>query len=70
MREGRVDTPIERLLDGEEVAGVPVRAVELTGEAGDVVIMHPWLMHNIAMNCSDRVRLMTSFSRYIPGVYG
>ncbi|MDW3218646.1 MAG: phytanoyl-CoA dioxygenase family protein [Acidimicrobiales bacterium] len=54
----------EHLLEGAEVDGVDVRVVELTGDAGDLVVMHPWLMHNIAMNCSERPRMMMSYTRY------
>lgn len=43
---------------GAVVAGVPVRVVELTGEAGDVVIGHPWLLHAGAPNCGAAPRFM------------
>jgi hypothetical protein len=49
---------------GDTIDGVAVRVVELTGTAGDLVVMHPWLMHNIAMNCSTRPRMMMSYTRY------
>ena len=61
---GDPTTPPAQLLDGSTVDGVDVRVTELTGEAGDLVIMHPWVMHNIAMNCSARPRMMMSYSRY------
>ena len=37
---------------------VPVRVVELTGEPGDVVLGHPWLLHAASPNCGDLPRLM------------
>ena len=37
------------MLDGDEVDGVRVRVVEATGNAGDVCVMHPWMLHNIAI---------------------
>jgi hypothetical protein len=40
------------------VRGIPVRVVELSGEAGDVVITHPWLLHAGAPNCGAAPRLM------------
>jgi hypothetical protein len=40
------------------VAGVPVDIVELCGEAGDVVIGHPWLLHRGAPNRGERPRFM------------
>jgi hypothetical protein len=49
----------ERLLrPGAVVAGVPVRVVELAGQAGDVVIGHPWLLHCGAPNAGAAPRLM------------
>ena len=32
--------------------------VELTGRAGDLVLCHPWLVHNTAPNAVDRPRMM------------
>jgi hypothetical protein len=46
-------------LRGERsVAGVPVEIVELSGEAGDVVVGHPWLLHRGAPNRGERPRFM------------
>lgn len=39
------------------VDGVSVRVEELCGEPGDVVIMHPWLLHSPSPNASDHPRL-------------
>lgn len=41
-----------------DVDGVPTRVVELTGAPGDLVLCHPWLIHNVAPNALDRPRLM------------
>jgi hypothetical protein len=50
---------VERLMrEGAVVAGVPVRVVELSGEAGDLVIGHNWLLHAGAPNCGSRPRIM------------
>ncbi len=38
--------------------GVDLRVVELTGEPGDVIVMHPWVFHTIAPNCRKEPRLM------------
>lgn len=38
--------------------GIPLRVAELTGEPGDVVIMHPWMLHAMTPNCGDRARLV------------
>ena len=41
-----------------EVEGIPVRVVELTGQAGDAVLCHPWLVHASSQNTLDAARLM------------
>jgi hypothetical protein len=46
--------------DGEEIDGVHVRVVELTAGAGDVVVMLPWTLHNISMNCARAPRFMVT----------
>ncbi len=38
--------------------GVPLQVVEMTGEPGDVVLMHPWLLHALAPNSGDRARIV------------
>jgi hypothetical protein len=38
----------------------PLRVVELTGRAGDVVLTHPWLLHSPAPNCGTAPRFMRS----------
>jgi hypothetical protein len=40
------------------VSGVPVRVAELVGEAGDVILGHPWLLHASAPNCGAEPRFM------------
>ena len=42
------------------IDGIPVRVVELTGAAGDVVLMHPWMFHAPAANCCPTPRMMAS----------
>ena len=50
---------IARFVEREtDVRGVMTRVVELTGGPGDVVICHPWAVHNVAPNALDRPRLM------------
>jgi hypothetical protein len=47
------------LPEGEHlVGGVATRVGELTGEPGDVVIGHPWLLHTPAPNHGQRPRFM------------
>ena len=44
--------------EGAVVGGVPVRVVELSGEAGDLVIGHNWLLHAGAPNSGTQPRMM------------
>jgi hypothetical protein len=53
--------------EGDEVDGVPVRVRELWGRAGDVWVMLPWTLHNLAPNASDRPRLAAAHSSYRAG---
>ena len=58
-RGGSVDETGRELLGVEtDVAGTSVRAVEVTGAAGDVVIAHLQTFHGIAPNTTARPRLM------------
>ncbi len=40
------------------IFGVPVQAVEFTGEPGDVILMHPWIIHAASPNCGTRPRMV------------
>jgi hypothetical protein len=46
------------------IDGTPVRVVELTGRAGDVVLTHPWVLHCAAPNCATAPRFMRSMDLY------
>jgi hypothetical protein len=48
----------QRFSTEADIDGLPVRVVELTGDAGDIVVAHPLMAHCVAPNCSDRPRLM------------
>jgi hypothetical protein len=50
--------------EGAGVDGLPVRVVECTGQAGDLYITHPWVMHSIATNTSTDPRFMRSLAIY------
>jgi hypothetical protein len=52
------------MVEGDEVDGVHVRVVELTGEPGDVVLWHPALLHAGAPNCLDEPRFMLTHTVY------
>ena len=50
---------IARFMDKEHVIdGIGVRVCELTGDAGDIIVGHPWLLHAIAPTCGTRPRFM------------
>ena len=51
-------TRMERFSVEADLDGLPLRVVELTGEAGDIVVAHPLMVHCVAPNCGDRPRLM------------
>ena len=51
---------IQRFMQTDhEIGGNRVRVAELTGEAGDVIVAHPWLVHVLAPNCGERPRMGT-----------
>jgi ectoine hydroxylase-related dioxygenase (phytanoyl-CoA dioxygenase family) len=53
------DDGAERFMRAEQrVSEVPVRVVELTGEPGDIVVGHPWLLHTPTPNRGHRPRFM------------
>lgn len=52
---------------GTVIDRVPLRVIELTGEAGDIVLMHPWAFHAASMNCGTAPRMMVSQSIFRKG---
>ena len=47
-----------------DVDGVPLRVEEITGEAGDVFLMHPHALHGMASNVLDSPRLALTQTIY------
>jgi hypothetical protein len=45
------------LFHGAEARGVHVRVAEMTGEPGDVLVMHPNMLHGLSKNVLDRPRM-------------
>ena len=41
-----------------EIGNISLQVEELTGQAGDVVLGHPWLLHAAAPNCGNYPRFM------------
>lgn len=51
------DDRIRYFMDQESVVdGIPVRVEQLGGKRGDVVLMHPWVVHAPAPHCGSRPR--------------
>ncbi|MCZ6871368.1 MAG: hypothetical protein O7G84_17870, partial [Gammaproteobacteria bacterium] len=48
------------MTEGGDIDGAPVRVHEMTGEPGDVYLLHPLSMHTWAPNASDKPRIMRS----------
>lgn len=46
------------MIDNGMARGIQVRVKETLGEAGDVYVMHPAMLHTIAPNALDRPRMM------------
>lgn len=57
----------DRFFDATVVGGVRVRVTELTGEAGDGFLMHPWTLHGFSQNTGQCVRSMLTHSVYSDG---
>ena len=63
--DGRVD----RFMERSEVFGdAELRVVQMTADAGDVVLTHPYLLHAVAKNCASGPRIVLSSSVYRSGV--
>jgi len=59
--EGDPCERIARFMEhAEEVDGVPLQVIENTGEAGDVILLHPLVLHVAAPNSSAEPRFLLS----------
>ena len=52
------------LMNPVDVFGIPVQAVEFTGDPGDVIFMHPWILHTASANCGKRPRIVITERNY------
>jgi ectoine hydroxylase-related dioxygenase (phytanoyl-CoA dioxygenase family) len=60
-RPGPIEDRIARFhRQTEESDGIPLRVVEATGAAGDVILLHPLILHVAAPNTSSTPRLLLS----------
>jgi hypothetical protein len=55
--EERIERFVERASEHE---GVPLRVLEMTGDPGDVFVMHIWSLHAGSMNSSHQMRMMVN----------
>lgn len=59
--DGDLDTRIARFMDHvEEVDGIPLQVMENTGAAGDVILLHPLLLHVASRNTGAAPRFLLS----------
>ncbi len=64
----KVDRVQEFIKGGAEIGDVNVRVIEMTGEAGDVFMTHPLMLHAGSTNCAQDPRLVLSSTVYRSGV--
>jgi hypothetical protein len=68
--EGDEETRIARFMDRvEHVDGIPLRVVENTGAAGDVILLHPLVLHVAAPNAGTEPRFLLSGVVDTPTMY-
>jgi hypothetical protein len=51
-----------------DAGGIPVRVAELTGQPGDVVLTHPWVLHSWSCNTGSSPRMMLTKNLYRRGL--
>jgi len=66
--DSKVDRVRELMETTFTIDDVEVRVVELTGDPGDVILMHPLTMHAASPNCSAVPRMVLSTTVYQRGV--
>jgi hypothetical protein len=52
-----------------DVGGITMRVTELTGQPGDVVLTHPWVLHCHAPNTGGYPRMMMTKNLYRRGFW-
>ncbi len=67
-RDEKADRVQRFMRAGTTIDKVQVRVVEMTGEAGDVILVHPMMLHAPAMNCSTVPRMVLSATAFRAGV--
>jgi len=59
-RDGGLDRVDRFMRTSTVIDDVELRVEEMTGKAGDVILMHPLTMHAISRNCGDTPRIAVS----------
>jgi ectoine hydroxylase-related dioxygenase (phytanoyl-CoA dioxygenase family) len=68
--EGDADARAARFMDrAEEHDGIPLQVVENAGSAGDVLLLHPLLLHVAAANNGDAPRFLLSSGVDLPSMW-
>jgi len=68
--EGDAETRIARFMDRvEAVDSIPLQVVENTGAAGDVILLHPLVLHVAAPNARTEPRFLLSGGVDTPAMY-
>ena len=68
--EGDADERAARFMDHvEEHAGIPLQVVENTGAAGDVILLHPLVLHVATPNTSNAPRFLLSGGVDLPSMW-
>ena len=68
--EGDASVRASRFMDHvEEHAGIPLQVVENTGAAGDVILLHPLILHVAASNNSHAPRFLLSGAVDLPSMW-
>jgi hypothetical protein len=71
MSPARGEDRIARFMGSTTVVdGIPLRVEEITGEPGDVFLMHPHALHGLSSNVRDHPRLALSQTVYPKSWYG
>ena len=68
--EGDADERVVRFMDHvEEHDGTPLQVVENTGAAGDVIVLHPLVLHVATSNTSNAPRFLLSGGVDLPSMW-
>ena len=64
LKPGGEDRVAQFMRKSGVMRGFPVRVGEMTGEPGDLIVMHPAMIHSVANNALDQPRLVGAITLY------